>query len=125
MTGNPIFEVLRYYDDRVRGSMHARTVELRGGVFLVTRTRAENVDDPARLRTSAAARPHAPRGVGRADCGQHSHPALARLAELGEPAPAGIRASWNCLAFSTSFILNTTARCVLTDSGTVQEECAF
>lgn len=125
VTGNPIFEVLRHYECRVRGSdVLARLGVREGAFFLVTAHRAENVDDPARLRALL----HALRGV-HGEWGQpvlvSTHPRTReRLAQLGEPAPAGVR-FLEPFGFFDFVRLEQTARCVLTDSGTVQEECAI
>ena len=51
VTGNPIFEVLEYYKEEIYNSEILKTLNLRPGhYFLSTFHRAENVDDPIRLR---------------------------------------------------------------------------
>jgi UDP-N-acetylglucosamine 2-epimerase (non-hydrolysing) len=126
VTGNPIFEVLNVHRDRI----DARDVLTRLGLrereyFLVTLHRAENVDLPERLSalvdglSRVADRYEQPLIVS-------VHPRTAdKLAAFGiSPASARIRLLAP-LGFFDFVHLEKRARCVLTDSGTVQEECCI
>lgn len=126
ITGNPIFEVLGHYRDRIDASdALARFGVEPGRYLLLTMHRAENVDDPARLARLVEA------VVGVAST--HGLPALfsvhprtaqkLRAAGLA-PDPAHIR-MLEPLGFFDFVRLEKDARAVLSDSGTVQEECAI
>ena len=126
VTGNPIFEVLEHH----RGAIEASSVLARlgleaGGYFLVTLHRQENVDDETRLHalTGALARLHAEHGV---PIIVSTHPRTRdRMARSGiEGAEEGVR-FLEPFGFFDFVHLETHARCVLSDSGTVQEECAI
>lgn len=149
VTGNPIFEVLEQYRSEISVSTVLSRLGLSpGGYFLVTLHRAENVDPPERLARlltalrAVAARYQQPIVIS-------THPRTrSRLATLpdelrdGRTAVPGATTS-PALAPSTSatddawlrfldpfpffdFVhLEQQARCVLSDSGTVQEECAI
>ena len=126
VTGNPIFEVIQYYDDKIRSSAILQSLGLPpAGYFLVTMHRAENVDVSDRLQSLTMAleglhqqyglpvvvstHPHTrdrmqALGLGREQQGIHYLP------------PFG---------FFDFVHLEQNAYCVLSDSGTVQEECAI
>jgi UDP-N-acetylglucosamine 2-epimerase (non-hydrolysing) len=123
VTGNPIKEVLDHHQDAVAASGVLATLGLREReFFLVTLHRAENVDAPARLAQfvdalrQAGARWRWPVVVS-------LHPrTAARARECGmDLEQAGLRL---CPPFGFfDFVrLEREAGCVLTDSGTVQEE---
>jgi UDP-N-acetylglucosamine 2-epimerase (non-hydrolysing) len=124
VVGNPIYEVLQTYASQIETS----DVLTRLGVeprryFLATLHRAENVDDPARLANlleglrRVAATYQQPVVVS-------LHPRTAdKLQQFGlEVNPAQIRLL-RPLGFFDFVKLERQARCVLSDSGTVQEEC--
>ena len=126
VTGNPILEVLDAHRDRI----DARDVLTRLGLrereyFLVTLHRAENVDLAERLSalvdglSRVADRYEQPLVVS-------VHPRTAdKLAAFGiSPASGRIRLVAP-LGFFDFVHLEKRARCVLTDSGTVQEECCI
>ncbi|MEZ5290843.1 MAG: UDP-N-acetylglucosamine 2-epimerase (non-hydrolyzing) [Vicinamibacterales bacterium] len=126
VTGNPIHEVLTHY----RAGIDASDALARFGVeprryFLLTMHRAENVDDPARLARLVDA-------VVRVSAEQGStvlfsvHPRTAdRLRRAGlQPDPAHVR-PLEPLGFFDFVRLEREARAVMSDSGTVQEECAL
>jgi UDP-N-acetylglucosamine 2-epimerase (non-hydrolysing) len=126
VTGNPIAEVLRHYAAGIEGS-DALT---RFGVaaqqfFLLTMHRAENVDDPARLSrlVDSVVRVSAEHGM---PVLFSVHPRTAdRLRAAGlQPDPARVRAL-SPLGFFDFVRLEQQARAVISDSGTVQEECAI
>jgi UDP-N-acetylglucosamine 2-epimerase (non-hydrolysing) len=126
VTGNPIHEVLTDYARPIEQSgALARFGVAPRGYFLLTMHRAENVDDPARLRRLV----DAVAGVSAA----HDlpvlfsvHPRTAdRLRQAGlTPDPARVRLL-DPLGFFDFVRLEREARAVLSDSGTVQEECAI
>ena len=125
VTGNPIFEVLNHYEPRIQESTVLDRMGLHaGGYFLVTCHRAENVDIEIRLRSilaaleTLAAEYDLPVVVS-------VHPrTAARLNSFGVSSSARIQL---CEPFGLfDFIkLERQAFCVLSDSGTVQEECAI
>lgn len=114
VTGNPIYEVLNHYADKIVFPDASFT----GGYYLVTLHRAENVDSPLRLMKIVSALnaldkmvlwPVHPRT--RSKLGKYQ---LSRKIKLLSPA-----------GFLEFVGLYKEAYCVLTDSGTVQEECAI
>jgi UDP-N-acetylglucosamine 2-epimerase (non-hydrolysing) len=127
VTGNPIREVIEHYGERVRASKVHEELGLEPGrYFLVTMHRAENVDVEGRLRSLVRAlellqgeyglpvvvsthpRTRAVMGRFRVDAGAHEQ---IRFCE-----PFGL---FDFVA------LEKNAFCVLSDSGTVQEECCI
>jgi UDP-N-acetylglucosamine 2-epimerase (non-hydrolysing) len=126
VTGNPIHEVMQHYASCVdRSDALARLGVERGGYFLVTAHRAENVDVPGRLRHLAEAL----RQVG----DEHGLPIVVsmhprtqnRIEAFGmTDLVAGLRVM-PPLGFFDFLALERDAACVLTDSGTVQEECCI
>jgi UDP-N-acetylglucosamine 2-epimerase (non-hydrolysing) len=124
VTGNPIREVLDHYAPQVDAAdpFTEHHVE-RGRYFLVTAHRAETVDDPARLRSLLEALDAA------AD--RHGLPVLASL----HPRTADRMRAFGVDASKVRFVaplglfdfvaLEKAAFCVLSDSGTVQEECCI
>lgn len=125
VTGNPIFEVLRHFEPAIAASTALDRLSLKaGGYLLATLHRAENTDSPARLARFCD-------GLGRiaASTGLpvilSAHPRLRSRLEAGGVAPgAGIRLC-EPFGFFDFVALERAARVVLTDSGTVQEECAI
>lgn len=126
VTGNPIGEVIDHFRSQIDVSDALERLEVEEqGYALVTLHRAENVDDPARLRRLVEAL----RRVGK----EHGLPVLvsthprtrARLGEPGQPAARkGVR-FLEPFGFFDFVRLELSARLVLSDSGTVQEECAL
>jgi UDP-N-acetylglucosamine 2-epimerase (non-hydrolysing) len=126
VTGNPIFEVLSHYHRAIDSSdIHERLAVKENGYFLVTFHRAETVDVGDRLRdlldTLARIRDAYAQPI---LCSLHPR-TRDRMAKLGVPlAQDGIRFLEPLDLFD--FVrLEKKAFCVLTDSGTVQEECAI
>ena len=125
VVGNPINEVMRHYADRIDASpaLERLGVEPRG-YFLATLHRAETVDVPERLRAAAASLGAVAKRWG-APVLLSTHPHTAdRLAREGVAAAEGVRLV-EPLGFFDFGKLARAARCVLTDSGTVQEECCI
>ena len=124
VTGNPIYEVLNLYQQQIDASdVLDRLGVADRGYLLVTLHRAENVDDPARLARLCAALAEAGR--------EHSLPVLVsvhprttdRIGQFGVSA-AGLTLL-RPFGFFDFVKLEKRARAVLSDSGTVQEECAI
>lgn len=126
VTGNPIYEVLERYRSGIDGSDILARLDLqRGGFFLVTMHRAENVDLEHRLRNLSSAFDRLQREYD-VPVIVSTHPRTRkRMQEFGlsgnnpnvrwlEPFP-----------FFEFVKLEQSAMCVLTDSGTVQEECSI
>ncbi|RIK27683.1 MAG: UDP-N-acetylglucosamine 2-epimerase (non-hydrolyzing), partial [Chloroflexi bacterium] len=124
--GNPIYEVLQTYAAQIEQSDVLTRLNVEAGkFFLVTLHRAENVDDAARLEKLW-------RGLARvADTYAEPmvvslHPRTAdKLARFGlDPQSPRVRLLAP-LGFFDFVKLERTAHCVLSDSGTVQEECSI
>jgi UDP-N-acetylglucosamine 2-epimerase (non-hydrolysing) len=126
VTGNPIFEVIQHYDAAIRKSSILRKLRLESGkYFLVTMHREENVDIEGRLRSLTQAllllqkeykvpiicslHPRTKNRMQRFDVGVKSK-------QIVFHAPFG---------FFDFIALERNAFCVLSDSGTVQEECCI
>lgn len=126
VTGNPILEVLEYYRDRIRASQVLQGLRLEENrYFLVTMHRAENVDLEPRLRslTDALARLVQKYEI---PVIVSTHPRTRSKMQT-----FGILSEGNGVVFNEPFgffdfvHLEQRARCVISDSGTVQEECAI
>jgi UDP-N-acetylglucosamine 2-epimerase (non-hydrolysing) len=126
LSGNPIYEVLQHYQQQIDSSILLNTLGLQAKpYFLVTAHRAENVDHPQRLqeiinglnliaeffqhRLICSIHPRT-----RARIEQNLALTIHPLVEFHEP-----------FGFFDFVHLEKHARCVLTDSGTVQEECCI
>jgi UDP-N-acetylglucosamine 2-epimerase (non-hydrolysing) len=126
VTGNPIFEVMEAHRERIEQSGILPRLGLEAsGYVLVTLHRAENVDDPARLAQfmsvlSRVAEDQAcPLVVS-------VHPRTAARLEQFALTPSSSRVVLlEPLGFLDFMQLERRARLVLSDSGTVQEECAI
>jgi UDP-N-acetylglucosamine 2-epimerase (non-hydrolysing) len=125
VTGNPIKEVLDHHSDEIGSSKVMGSLKVKkGGYFLVTLHRAENVDDKDRLKgfvkaLNALAEAHDKKLV------WSVHPRTKqKLQRLKATIDPRIMLSEPFGLFD--FVrLEKNARCVLTDSGTVQEECCI
>jgi UDP-N-acetylglucosamine 2-epimerase (non-hydrolysing) len=131
VTGNPILEVLTHHEERIAESaVHARLGLEQGQYFLVTMHRAENVDIEGRLRKltealSLVGRRHGLPVV----CSLHPR-TRDRMKAFGlevDEAEGGTGAVryLEPLGLFDFVALERHARCVLSDSGTVQEECCI
>jgi UDP-N-acetylglucosamine 2-epimerase (non-hydrolysing) len=123
--GNPIYEVLEHYKKRIEESTILTKLNLKAKeYFLVTTHRAENVDNPSHLieifeGLNAIAQDYDlpiicsihPRTKSKLEQSQLTHHPNIRFFD-----PFG---------FFDFVHLEKHARCVLTDSGTVQEECCI
>jgi UDP-N-acetylglucosamine 2-epimerase (non-hydrolysing) len=127
VTGNPIKEVIDRYASQIQKSQVCAELEVKEGeYFLVTMHRAENVDIPQRLQglVSALASLHARYGFP-VICSFHPR-TRAKVKEFGiDIEREGLRFV-DPLGFFDFVHLEQRAFCLLSDSGTVQEEaCIF
>jgi len=127
VTGNPICEVLTHFKQQIAGSSVQKSLGVAAKeYFLATLHRAETVDKDDRLASVVQAL--------RAIHSEYGQPVLwsvhphtrKRLASLGlDPEHfEGVRCL-QPLGLFDFVALEKAARCVLTDSGTVQEECSI
>lgn len=127
VTGNPIHEVLTHFDREIaEREVHDRLGVEPRDYFLATLHRAETVDDDQRLASVVAALQAIHTEYGQVILWSvHPH-TRRRLAELGlDPTDLeGVRCL-DPLGLFDFVALEKAARCVLTDSGTVQEECSI
>jgi UDP-N-acetylglucosamine 2-epimerase (non-hydrolysing) len=124
--GNPIYEVLNAYAAQIEASDVLARLDVQvSEYFLVTMHRAENVDRPRRLEKLL-------QGLALvADTHRHPmvislHPRTAdKMQRYGlDPQSDRVRL-FDPLGFFDFVKLERSARCVLSDSGTVQEECCI
>lgn len=126
VTGNPILEVINYYQDRINQSTILRQLKIsKGKYFLVTLHRSENVDFENRLREFIRAFSTLSR--------QYTVPVICSL----HPRTRDKIRNFNIdidqseihfhepFGFFDFIRLEQDAKCVLSDSGTVQEECCI
>lgn len=126
ITGNPIYEVLQAYEPKISASTALDRLEVaERDFFLVTLHRAENVDAPTRLKSLLQGL------AGVADTFQKTmvislHPRTAnKLADFNlDPGSKRVRLL-KPMGFFDFVRLERSAACVLSDSGTVQEECCI
>ena len=127
VTGNPIKEIIDHNEDAIRRSTALERLGLQTKkYFLVTMHRAENVDVEARLANLVHALALLQKEYGYpVVCSLHPR-TRSRVLEFG------VRIDYNGLIFAEPFgfmdfiHLEKSALCLLTDSGTVQEEaCIF
>ena len=124
--GNPIYEVLNTYFAQIEASDVLNRLDVQPGeYFLVTLHRAENVDDPARLERllqglALVADTYLQLMV------VSLHPRTAdKMRLFGLDSQSERVRLLTPLGFFDFVKLERTARCVLSDSGTVQEECCI
>lgn len=126
VTGNPIAEVIAIREPHITASTIVQDLDLKPGNFaLLTLHRAETVDDGPLLAELveaivAEARPRAWRVV------FPVHPrTAARLAAFGIELPDDTFTRLTPIGFDSFIALERSAALVMTDSGTVQEECVI
>jgi UDP-N-acetylglucosamine 2-epimerase (non-hydrolysing) len=126
VTGNPIAEVIQHYDPQIRASKVVDDLGLeQAKYFLVTMHRAENVDLEPRLRSLIQALEAVNKEYGLpVICS--THPRTRAVMERFRVNSASDQVRF-CEPFGMfDFIaLERNAFCVLSDSGTVQEECCL
>ena len=125
VTGNPIFEVMQHYKAQIDASDVLGKLGLRPkGYIAATFHRAENVDLADRLAALV-------RGLGEASR-EHAMPIVVsvhprtrdKLERFAIAVPEGLRLL-DPMGFFDFVRLEKEARAVITDSGTVQEECCI
>ncbi|MGO9145137.1 MAG: non-hydrolyzing UDP-N-acetylglucosamine 2-epimerase [Desulfomonilia bacterium] len=126
VTGNPIHEVIRHYDEQICCSPVLEQLELQAGLyFLVTMHRAENVDIEMRLLSLIKSFDHLQKEYNLPVI-VSTHPRTrSRINGLGVCTDNPQVRFLDPFSFFDFITLERHARCVLTDSGTVQEECAI
>jgi UDP-N-acetylglucosamine 2-epimerase (non-hydrolysing) len=125
VTGNPILEVIEHFRPAIDASTVLDRERLEPGCFfLVTLHRAENVDLEPRLGAFMEAFRRLAREY-RQPVIVSTHPRTAqRLRQFGLESGGAVRCV-EPFGFFDFVKLESAARCVLSDSGTVQEECAI
>jgi UDP-N-acetylglucosamine 2-epimerase (non-hydrolysing) len=126
VTGNPIYEVIQHHQTQIKSSAIMKDLDIEAGkYFLVTLHRAENVDFEPRLKQFAIAleqvqtRYQMPVIIS-------THPRTkSRLESFGINLQNPMLRFMEPFGFFDFVALEQHARCVLSDSGTVQEECAI
>jgi UDP-N-acetylglucosamine 2-epimerase (non-hydrolysing) len=126
VTGNPIYEVLCHYAKEIDASRVLERLGLEtNGYFLATMHRQENVDDEARLRSMIDALTRVAREYGLpVVCSTHPR-TRTKLDALRVAASEDHLRLEPPFGFFDFVALERAARLVLTDSGTVQEECSI
>ena len=126
VTGNPIWEVLEAHRERIDRSDILERLQLTSGDYLlVTLHRAENVDAPGRLEAFMAALSAVADDQG-CPMAVSVHPRTADKLRRFDVSPASPRVRLlEPLGFLDFVKLERQSRAVLSDSGTVQEECAL
>lgn len=124
VTGNPIFEVIQHYDASIRQSDVLQRLGLeRGRYFLVTVHREENVDVGDRLRSLVSALDLLQKEY-RLPVICSVHPRTTNRMQRYEVNVANDQISLHVpFGFFDFIALERNAFCLLSDSGTVQEEC--
>lgn len=123
-TGNPIKEVIDYYGDKISKSKAIVNFGLEMKNFvLVTAHRAENVDDPDRLHNII----HALDTISKKKRVIFScHPRTKKMIDqIADWMPNDKLTITEPLGFFDFVKLEMSAECVISDSGTVQEECCL
>ena len=126
VTGNPILEVIQHHEEQIKKSDALQRLGIeKDNYFLITFHRAENVDIEPRLRNFAAAI-EALQKEYRLPIIVSTHP---RTRSRLEAFRVSLDNSQICFMEPFGFFdfvsLEQQARCVLSDSGTVQEECSI
>jgi UDP-N-acetylglucosamine 2-epimerase (non-hydrolysing) len=126
VTGNPILEVINSYNDRIIASTALADLGVeKGRYFLVTMHRAENVDIESRLRALTAALENLHRQYGYPIlCSLHPR-TRSKMIDFGLSTDNTVVRFLQPLGFFDFIALEREAFCVISDSGTVQEECCI
>ncbi len=126
VVGNPILEVIRHHDDAIaRSDVLSRLGLQAQRYFLVTMHREENVDVEQRLRALVDALALLEREHG-LPIVVSTHPRTRdRLARFGLDPESGLLRFPEPFGLFDFIALERSAACVLSDSGTVQEECCI
>jgi UDP-N-acetylglucosamine 2-epimerase (non-hydrolysing) len=126
VTGNPILEVINHYENRIQASKVLAELGVeKGRYFLVTMHRAENVDVEERLRSLTATLELLHEEYGYPIlCSLHPR-TRNRMLAFGLPTDNAKVRFLEPLGFFDFIAMEREAFCVLSDSGTVQEECCL
>lgn len=126
VTGNPILEVINHHNAQIEKSGILNTLNLKKRqYFLVTLHRAENVDIEARLRQLAAGLVQVSETY-KLPMIVSTHPhTRSRLSTYGINIENPLIRFMEPFGFFDFVNLERNAKCVLSDSGTVQEECSI
>jgi UDP-N-acetylglucosamine 2-epimerase (non-hydrolysing) len=126
VTGNPILEVINHYDAQIKDSAILNKLGLHDGrYFLVTMHRAENVDIEERLRELASALNQLQSDYD-IPVIVSTHPRTRARLESFKVVNDNPQVRFlDPFGFFDFIRLERNAFCVLSDSGTVQEECAI
>jgi UDP-N-acetylglucosamine 2-epimerase (non-hydrolysing) len=127
VTGNPIYEVIRHYDEKIRQSEIHKQLKLEPGkYFLVTMHREENVDVEERLRSLIASLEQLQLEYGLPIvCSTHPRTRVRMQSFQLDPKAHEKIQFHEPFGFFDFITLERNAFCVLSDSGTVQEECSI
>lgn len=125
VVGNPIAEVIQHYSDKIAASeILAKLGLVPKDYFLVTMHRAESVDDRATLTSLLTGLDAVGAKYGKpVVCSLHPR-SRNRMEQFGLEAHGDVR-FFEPFGFFDFIALAKSARCVITDSGTVQEECCI
>ncbi len=125
VVGNPIFEVIKYYEEDINKSSILKKLNVKSkNYFLLTLHRSENTDDPIRLNNflNAFNKIH---NKYKLDIIWPIHPrSLKNIKKNNIKIKKGIKLV-DPIGFFDFIKLEQNSFCVITDSGTVQEECAI
>ncbi len=126
VTGNPIFEVLDHFETQIDQSLIHDSLNIaKNGYFLATVHRAENVDNDGRLRSIFEAFEAISREYQKPVL-VSVHPRTAERLDSFRVKPDAEKVRlFDALGFFDFINLEKKAFAILTDSGTVQEECAI
>jgi len=126
VTGNPIFEVLQYYSGKIKASKIFQELKLqKGKYFLVTMHRSENVDVIERLKNFIIAL-ESLAGLYKIPIILSLHPRTKnKMDKFGISFKNSLIKLITPLGFFDFIALEKKALCVISDSGTVQEECCI
>ena len=126
VTGNPIYEVIQHYDAQIQASTILQDLEIAAAkYFLVTLHRAENVDIEERLQELTLALERIQRKYNLpVIVSTHPH-TRARMESFGIINKNANVHFLQPFGFFDFIKLEKNAACLLSDSGTVQEECAI
>lgn len=126
VTGNPIYEAIQHYDSQIRQSSVLSDLGVeQGKYFLVTMHRAENVDVQERLKGLAVAMNRLQQTYGLpVIISTHPHTRM-RMEAFGVDVDNDQVRFLPPFGFFDFITLERNAFCVLSDSGTVQEECCI
>lgn len=126
VTGNPIKEVLDHHAAEIERAWPPPELGIEEGAFiLLTLHRQETVDDESRLRSVLDGARRASRAASLPILFSAHPRTRGRLSEFGYTADGDWLITTGPLPFFDFVACEQRAACVLTDSGTVQEECCI